>query len=109
MECFDVSKCLDLLGPEVIHNIVMVVHHHGEGLAKDQRYPDKHIPEPWAMRVLTNLVMGKRGAWTSIPRKPQTLNSLRGTEMRYSWKKAEVRNTMRVAVVREAPEVTRGL
>ena len=29
--------------------------------------------------------------------------------MRYSWKKAEVRNTMRVAVVREAPEVTRGL
>ena len=29
--------------------------------------------------------------------------------MRYSWKKAEVRNTMRVAEVREAPEVTRGL
>ena len=55
------------------------------------------------------MVIGKRGAWTSIPRKPQTLNSLRGTEMRYSWKKAEVRNTMRVAEVREAPEVTRGL
>ena len=57
----------------------------------------------------TNLVTGKRGAWTSIPRKPHTLNSLRGTEMRYSWKKAEVRNTMSVAVVRELPEVTRGL
>ena len=57
----------------------------------------------------TNLVMGKRGACTSIPRKLQTLNSLRGTEMRYSWKQAEVRNTTRVAVVREAPELTRGL
>mgnify|MGYP001242839292 CR=1 FL=1 len=48
MECFDVSKCLDLLGPEVIHNIVMVVYHHGEGLAEDQGDPDKDIPEPRA-------------------------------------------------------------
>ena len=70
---------------------------------------------------------GKRGAWTSIPRKPHTLNSLRehedtrvvlvvlgscylsGTEMRYSWKKAEVKKTMSVAVMRELPEESSGL
>ncbi len=43
MECFDVGKGLDLLGSEMIHNIVMVVHHHGEGLAKNQGDPDKDI------------------------------------------------------------------
>ena len=57
----------------------------------------------------TNLDTGNRGAWTNIPTNPQTLKSLRGTEMRYSWKKAEVANTMRVAVVLELPAVTSGL
>ena len=47
--------------------------------------------------------MGKRGACTIIPRKPHTLNSLRGTEMRYSWKKAEVKKTMSMAVVLDWP------
>ena len=36
MESFDVGKGLDLLGSEVIHDIVMVVHHHRERLAEDQ-------------------------------------------------------------------------
>ena len=34
---------------------------------------------------------------------------LRGTEMRYSWKKAEVKKTMSVAVMRELPEESSGL
>ena len=57
----------------------------------------------------TNFDTGNRGAWTNIPTNPQTLNNLRGTEIRYSWKKAEVANTMRVAVVLELPAVTSGL
>ena len=46
MECFDICKGLDLLSPEMIHDIVMVVHHHREGLTQDQGDPDKDIPEP---------------------------------------------------------------
>ena len=57
----------------------------------------------------TNLDTGKRGAWINMPRKPQTLKSLSGIDIKYSWKKAEVANTMRVAVVLEFPAATRGL
>ena len=34
---FEVSKGLNILGPEVIHNIVMVVHHHSEGLERSRQ------------------------------------------------------------------------
>lgn len=62
MECFNVSKGLDLLGPEVIHDIVMIVHHHRQGLAEDQGDPDKNIAEPWAQVRLDKLCDGeKRG------------------------------------------------
>ena len=57
----------------------------------------------------TNTETGKSGAWTSMPRKPQTLKSLSGIDIRYSWKKAEVANTTSVAVVLEFPAETRGL
>ena len=59
MECFDVSKGLDLLGPEVIHDIVMIVHHHRQGLAEDQGDPDKDIPEPRAQVRLDKLGDGE--------------------------------------------------
>ena len=44
-----------------------------------------------------------------MPKKPQTLKSLSGIDIKYSWKKAEVANTIRVAVVLELPAETRGL
>ena len=38
----------------------------------------KTFPNRGPKYFSTNLETGKRGAWTSIPRKPHTLNSLRG-------------------------------
>ena len=32
MECLHISECLDLLHTEVLHHVVMVVHHHPEWL-----------------------------------------------------------------------------
>ena len=57
----------------------------------------------------TNTETGKSGAWTNMPRKPQTLKSLSGIDIKYSWKKAEVAKTTKVAVVLELPAETRGL
>ena len=69
----------------------------------------KTFPNLGPSLLSTSLETGKRGACTNMPRKPQTLNSLRGIDIKYSWKKADVANTMSVAVVLELPAETRGL
>ena len=108
----------------MINYIVMVVHHHSQRLTLKKICKNDGIflflpnireihtntfPNLGPKYFSTNFDTGNRGAWTNIPTNPQTLNNLRGTEIRYSWKKAEVANTMRVAVVLELPAVTSGL
>jgi hypothetical protein len=44
-----------------------------------------------------------------MPRKAQVLKTLRGTEMRYSWKKAEVKKTTSMAEVFVIPACSSGL
>ena len=78
MECFDVGKGLDLLGSKMIHNIVMVVHHHGEGLAKNQGDPDKHIPEPGAQVRLNKLSDGEEGRLDQHPEEAPDLEEPQG-------------------------------
>ena len=78
MECFYVCKGLDLLCPKMIHNIVMVVHHHREGLAKDQGDPDKNIPEPGAQVRLNKLSDGEEGRLDQHPEEAPDLEEPQG-------------------------------
>ena len=78
MECFDVGKGLDLLGSEVIHDIVMIVHHHREGLAKDQRDPDKDIAKPRTEAGLDKLGDGEERCLDQHPQEAPDLEQPQG-------------------------------
>ena len=126
VECFHISEGLDLLHSEVLHYIIVVVHHHSQWLTWTQNRKSwlklsgcfipnireihtNTFPNLGPRLLSTNTDTGNSGAWTNMPRNPQTLKSLSGIEIKYSWKNADVANTTSVAVVLEFPAETRGL
>ena len=81
----------------------MVVHHHAQGLTCTHQLlvtatlclpsiseiQTNTFPNLGPSLLSTSVDTGNRGAWTNIPKKPQTLKSLSGIDIKYSWKKVE--------------------
>ena len=118
--------------PVVLEDVVMVVGEDGEGVTQHEARPHHHVPRPLAeagfqplgdqdqrdlrhhpekspgLKIIKTSVAMETGH-SEKRTKDLTLNILRGTLSRYSWRTADTENTANTANCFEKPLLRRGL